>query len=1544
MNRSLLLFGLACLALCQSTLATPLPAKLPGFCFPADTTRPIIVCPANDTVQLGPGQCVQAVMYAAVTATDNLPGVVVAQTVGLASGAVFMIGSTVNTFVATDTAHNTASCSFTVTVRNFYNVLICKESSIIKLDANCTHVVAPTDILTPGENGCSANFIVEVDKTFPFGNGPWLPATMTANDVNKSYQFRITAPTTGNRCFGLGEIKDTLPPTISCQNFDVSCIVTDLSPAYLNDSLSISAAQPSYTDNCGSTPTLTYSDVATSLPCDPNSTLSGIITRTWVAKDASNNQSSCVQKINRVHSLTNVKFPPARTLNCVNADLSQQTNGMPFIELAGVHFPLITVAACQIQASFVDTIVPQCGGTRLVRRTWRVQDLCRPLSATNPKIGVQNLQIQDNGAPVITCPPTTVLRINTFGCQGKIKLPDAVISDGCSRIAKFAVAWPATEGGQVEGYLKNWPGNNPAIRDTLGGLDSLDFPTGVTTMQYFATDACGNTSSCSFTLIVSDTMPPTAFCRPFLTVQLSPTGTLELPADSLDDGSTDICTPVSFKARRQLANSCQPSNQFYDAVQFCCSDVGDTIALRLRVYDRPLPTGPVSLSLDSSYNRECTVHVRITDPHPPQCVAPADVVVQCDTFDRTLNAYGSLISRSCAVDSLIISVDYDQFDTTCRRGQIVRTFQVMDDNGNSTNCTQRITVNTTQHYFVRFPNDTIVAACAAANAFGEPEFFGLHCERTQVTFTDQAISSTSGTCLKIERTWKIINRCQYDSLQPLTIVPNPEPNASPDSPQNLPGPIVSASGTTGLWAPSSIKLTATAATPTNFSTFWAANTNGYQYKQTIHLVDTKAPVFAPCPTTAVTFLDSSINSNELWQESVWLDPTTGLHDLSDASVVLSATALDSCWGENINLSYILFLDLDGNGEQETVVKSSNVPAFGTINFGNAFNTNYTGGTPRTFDERTVPSSQKYGFALETAVVNHQKKAWVRWNTSQTPLQYINPQLPRGQHKISWTAEDGCGNTATCQYNFIIRDGQPPVLTCTNAAFVRSIGPDHNRQIDVNEIPQQSSDNYSPNIFLQYGLRRAGSGNDFPVDSTGQPRRTLTYTCADLGVQSIQLWVRDQDHNASFCMTTLTIQDPNNLCVEALLNVKGSLSTSVDSGISEAKIGIHATFPGMSPYDAMVTSDSAGHYMFPLGLPTGTAYTLTPVKDGNALNGVTTYDLVLISRHILGLTPITSPYRIIAADANKSNSITALDIIELRKLILGIYDNGLPLTKSWRFVDKAFVFPNPANPFQTPFPETRSVASMVAGQPADNFVGIKVGDVDGSAMTHLSGTADDRSSEVLWFEATDQIVQAGEMAEVIFRATEAVAGYQFTLDYPGLEVVDIQPGATMQPDNFAVFAARNALTTSFEATETTSPAAFTVRFRARQAGRLSQLLRISGRITPSQAYALEEVAPPLGVGLRFGPATGTGGNFELLPCTPNPFREQTTIGFRLPKATTATLSIFDAAGKTVFVHTADYAAGFQAITIQKSDLGGSGVFFYQLQTPTGSAVQKMVVIR
>ena len=71
------------------------------------------------------------------------------------------------------------------------------------------------------------------------------------------------------------------------------------------------------------------------------------------------------------------------------------------------------------------------------------------------------------------------------------------------------------------------------------------------------------------------------------------------------------------------------------------------------------------------------------------------------------------------------------------------------------------------------------------------------------------------------------------------------------------------------------------------------------------------------------------------------------------------------------------------------------------------------------------------------------------------------------------------------------------------------------------------------------------------------------------------------------------------------------------------------------------------------------------RNNDLLNGVTTFDLVLIKKHILNVQSFSSMHEKIAADINQSGTITTLDMVQLRKVILHI-DTEFSNNESWRF--------------------------------------------------------------------------------------------------------------------------------------------------------------------------------------------------------------------------------------------------------------------------------------
>jgi hypothetical protein len=153
--------------------------------------------------------------------------------------------------------------------------------------------------------------------------------------------------------------------------------------------------------------------------------------------------------------------------------------------------------------------------------------------------------------------------------------------------------------------------------------------------------------------------------------------------------------------------------------------------------------------------------------------------------------------------------------------------------------------------------------------------------------------------------------------------------------------------------------------------------------------------------------------------------------------------------------------------------------------------------------------------------------------------------------------------------------------------------------------------------------------------------------------------------------------------------------------------------------------------------------------------------------------------------------------------------------------------------------------------------------------------------------------------------------------------------------------RGAITTSYNADRSVSlssdEALFTLTVRAKKATQLSSALSVSSELTAAEAYTASE---KWDVNLVFA---GANAEFALFQNSPNPFKDETVIGFNLPQAGAATLTVFDAAGKALRVIDGEFAKGYNQVTINRGDLGAAGVLYYQLQSGDFSATKKMVVI-
>lgn len=125
------------------------------------------------------------------------------------------------------------------------------------------------------------------------------------------------------------------------------------------------------------------------------------------------------------------------------------------------------------------------------------------------------------------------------------------------------------------------------------------------------------------------------------------------------------------------------------------------------------------------------------------------------------------------------------------------------------------------------------------------------------------------------------------------------------------------------------------------------------------------------------------------------------------------------------------------------------------------------------------------------------------------------------------------------------------------------------------------------------------------------------------------------------------------------------------------------------------------------------YSVKPVKNDNPSQGVTTFDIAIITRHILDITPLSTPYKMVAADVNNDGEIDAQDVLLIRRIVLRQIE-AFPNNTSWRFIPKNYVFLDTKNPFSGAIPNELIFNGLNESILNADFYAIKVGDVNESA--------------------------------------------------------------------------------------------------------------------------------------------------------------------------------------------------------------------------------------
>lgn len=458
------------------------------------------------------------------------------------------------------------------------------------------------------------------------------------------------------------------------------------------------------------------------------------------------------------------------------------------------------------------------------------------------------------------------------------------------------------------------------------------------------------------------------------------------------------------------------------------------------------------------------------------------------------------------------------------------------------------------------------------------------------------------------------------------------------------------------------------------------------------------------------------------------------------------------------------------------------------------------------------------------------------------------------------------------------------------------------------------------------------------DGTEDESYSPTHTYAGDGQYTICLNVANQCGSDFVCseLNIGGVTDPK-------ANITGSISQENGQSVDEVQVNVTNLQP-------MTTGDD-GNFFFNELRANNDTYTIMPYKNINHINGVTTFDLFLINKHILGIERLESPYKQIAADVNKSGTITAFDLVILRKLILNIDQDFGERNTSWRFVPKAYVWQDAANALNEDFPEEITV-NLNQDMALQDFIGIKIGDVNDSALPENIVPIDERNAATeLLIE--DQFFTKNQLVEVPIRLKDFndIVALQMglTIDDIMLQSVDFQSNNYMEISEGNSF--KGALAFAKNGTITASlinnkavqnNEIITLKFRTLQAGQLSKSLFLTNENIRSEAYQSQGAASQLA--LQFTTTNSLVGKAELLPNFPNPFVAKTTLQFHLPSSGEVQITIFDGKGKQLQFFDYLGTKGINQVEINDSSLQlNSGVFYYQIATESGVLNGRMLKI-
>ena len=133
---------------------------------------------------------------------------------------------------------------------------------------------------------------------------------------------------------------------------------------------------------------------------------------------------------------------------------------------------------------------------------------------------------------------------------------------------------------------------------------------------------------------------------------------------------------------------------------------------------------------------------------------------------------------------------------------------------------------------------------------------------------------------------------------------------------------------------------------------------------------------------------------------------------------------------------------------------------------------------------------------------------------------ISGTYPIGWHWVKYTVKYGCGSKKTCTRKIKVTDKKPPTPYCYASLAVPLMGVDEDGDgvFEDGMVEIWAKD-------LDKGSTASCNGGSLKFSFSSDITNTfMTFTCADVGENEVQMWVTDSDGNQSYCVVTIHVQN------------------------------------------------------------------------------------------------------------------------------------------------------------------------------------------------------------------------------------------------------------------------------------------------------------------------------------------------------------------------------------------------------------------------------------